>query len=136
MVALPVAKPVAKPAPVAVTAPAPVVVAPVAKAKVEAAPTSVSAPIAKPVAAKTEIIALGDVGFGNALFIRGDGPGLSWEKSIALENKGSDRWSLVVPNATKPFAFKFLLNDQVWSEGENYSALPGGSVSIEPHFAV
>ena len=124
--AAPAAVPAAKPAP----APTPAPVAKVAAAAPAPAPKA-AAPAPLP---KTEIVATVDVGFGNAVFIRGDGPGLSWDKGTPLNWTAGDRWSIVIAGASKPFAFKFTLNDSVWSTGADYSALPGGSVELTPAF--
>jgi hypothetical protein len=39
---------------------------------------------------RTVIIAKFDVGHGNALYIRGDGNGLDWDKGVLMENAGDD----------------------------------------------
>src|SRR5947209_6647917 len=46
-----------------------------------------------------------DVGFGNTLFIRGDGPGLSWEKGIELDCVADNQWTICIQNAVRPIAF-------------------------------
>ena len=65
-----------------------------------------------------------DVGFGNGLFIRGDGAGLSWGKGRALDCQG-DAWTLVLSGVEEPFEFKLLINDTTWSADPNYRASPG-----------
>jgi hypothetical protein len=107
----------------AVSVPAP---APVSSAPAAAAP--------KPAPAATTISATIDVGFGNGLYIRGSGPGLSWNIGIPLTNGGSDQWSVVLSGATQPVTFKFLINDSQWSVGEDYAIAPGSSVSFTPVF--
>ncbi len=104
------------------TAPAPAVVAP--------------PPAPKPAAASsaTIITAKIDVGFGNALYLRGEGPGLSWNAGLLLHNAGSDLWSISISGAKQPVIFKFLLNDLTWSAGEDYKAEPGAKVTITPEF--
>jgi hypothetical protein len=122
-------------APAAKAAPAPIAPAP-------AAPVAAPAPVAKPVAPKpvapkvvtTTISASFDVGFGNQLHIRGEGPGLSWDKGVALENVKADKWSITVREATKPIVFKLLINDEVWSGGEDYVLAPGGTAELTPTF--
>jgi len=62
-----------------------------------------------------------DVGFGNAIFLRGQGSGLTWEHGVPLScvDGGTWRWS---QTAASPITFKVLLNDQVWSaEGTSWS---------------
>lgn len=80
------------------------------------------------------LIANVDVGFGNTLYVRGEGPGLSWDKGTPLENKAADRWQISIAGTNAPVVFKFLINDQVWSLGEDYVAAPGSSASLSPVF--
>ena len=102
-----------------------------APAKKAAAPKKApakKAPASKKTAAATSIIARVDVGFGNALYVRGEGAGLSWNKGTALENTTPYEWAL---KSTKKgnVTFKFLINDELWAEGENIT-LEAGSESI------
>jgi hypothetical protein len=82
----------------------------------------------------TVITARIDVGFGNSVFIRGDGPGLSWDKGMPLICASGDQWTISVQSASKPIVFKFLLNDEIWSVGGDYSATPGATVTLSPAF--
>lgn len=122
------AKKKASVAPVAAPAPAPV-------AKV--APAPAPAPVVKPVAATpivTTIVARIDVGFGNALFIRGEGPGLSWDRGVAMECVADDLWRVALAEAGRACTFKFLVNDLTWSVGPDYSVAAGSSVTLTPEF--
>jgi hypothetical protein len=99
------------------------------------------APVPTPVVKKTapKIIATVisahlDVGFGNRLYIRGEGPGLSWNKGLAMECVADDRWSLSLPESARPVVFKFVMNDEVWSTGDDYTAAPGVNVILTPTF--
>jgi hypothetical protein len=120
-----------------VPAPAPKVAAP-APIKQPAIPVDpVNPPAAAPSAAAfTAVTAQIDVGFGNTLFIRGEGPGLNWNKGLALKNAGSSEWTISLPRATRPIIFKFLINDEVWSSGEDYKADPGALVVLQPGFSL
>jgi hypothetical protein len=91
------------------------------------------AAVAVPPAA-TAITAQIDVGFGNTLFLRGEGPGLSWEKGVPLGCSAGDRWSISLPVAARPVVFKFLLNDKIWSTGEDFVLKPGASGTFTPAF--
>lgn len=108
-------------------------------AKTSAAP-AVKAPQAspkaktKPAAISTTIVAAVDVGFGNHLTLRGEGPGLSWEIGVPLECVSDDRWSITLPESAQPVVCKFLLNDTTWSAGEDYTVLPGSTVILSPTF--
>jgi hypothetical protein len=108
--------------PVAMLAPSP---APVAK--------TAPAAVAKK-AVKTTITARVDVGFGNALFLRGEGPGLSWEKGLAMTNVGADLWQVTLEQSARSYAFKFLVNDTTWSAGPDFTAACGTSVTLTPEF--
>ncbi len=75
-----------------------------------------------------------DVGFGNSLYLRGEGSGLDWERGLPLENRSSDHWTISLPASEAPLRFKFLINDVIWSVGEDYSAVPGAEVILTPQF--
>lgn len=93
-----------------------------------------AAPAAAPVARTTTIAARIDVGFGNALFLRGAGAGLSWERGVPMTCVADDRWEIVLPAATAPFTVKFLVNDLTWSTGADYTVAAGESVTLTPEF--
>lgn len=92
------------------------------------------APKVKSVPVTTTIVAAVDVGFGNNLTLRGEGPGLSWNVGVPLECAADDRWSIILPETTHPIICKFLINDLSWSVGEDYTVLPGSSVVLSPVF--
>ncbi len=83
---------------------------------------------------KTTIVSNLDVGYGNALFIRGSGAGLTWEQGQALECFGPDQWVWQADNDIEPFEFKLLINDEIWSQGENFTATPGDRITCNPQF--
>ena len=82
----------------------------------------------------TFISATIDIGFGNHLFIRGEGPGLSWDRGVAMDCTGAGLWTASVKNAKSPVTFKVLVNDLSWSSGDDFTAAPGQSVTITPAF--
>jgi hypothetical protein len=82
----------------------------------------------------TTVTAKIDVGFGNVVFLRGEGPGLSWNAGLPLDNIGSDEWSISLSGVKQPVVFKFLLNDATWSVGEDYVIEPGTKVTFKPEF--
>jgi hypothetical protein len=108
-------------------------VAPKIKKPAEPSPAA-PAIVAKPKGARVTITAALDVGFGNSVFVRGDAPALSWSKGLALGSIAADKWEIVLTAIDMPFQFKFLLNDQVWSAGENYTAAPGDTLTLTPSF--
>ena len=84
---------------------------------------------------KTSIIARVDVGFGNQLYIRGTGADLSWEKGLPLENVSSYEWAFATTEATSDVVFKFLINDELWAEGDNVTVAEGATSISSPVFA-
>ena len=83
---------------------------------------------------KTSIVAYVDVGFGNTLYIRGEGAGLSWKKGMPLKNVSATEWVFDTNKATGLVNFKFLINDQVWAEGENVAVEAGSKSISSPRF--
>ena len=83
---------------------------------------------------KTSIIARVDVGFGNSLYVRGEGAGLSWDKGVQLDNVSPYEWAFSSTQAKGEVTFKFLINDEIWAEGENITVAPGGTSISSPVF--
>lgn len=82
----------------------------------------------------TVVAARIDVGFGNALYLRGDGPGLSWDRGVLMTCVADDLWQAALGEASRPFAVKFLINDAIWSAGPDYRIEPGASATFAPSF--
>ena len=74
-----------------------------------------------------------DVGFGNHLFVRGQGAGLSWERGVPLTCVDGQTWQWA-GKADDRLTFKLLLNDSVWAKGEDMVARPGQKVEVVPMF--
>ena len=134
----PKAEVVAPVPPPRVTVAAAPVIAPVssaAPAAVALAPTI--ARVVTPVVSKplvTTITARINVGFGNALFLRGEGAGLSWDRGVQMTCVSANEWLITLPESARPVVFKFLINDATWSTGSDYSAVPGTSTLLTPAF--
>lgn len=73
----------------------------------------------------TRLIATAYIGIGNKLFIRGDGPGLSWDKGVPLQFVSIGKWRWETPDATAPVSAKLYKNDQVECSGL-------GTLTLEP----
>jgi hypothetical protein len=82
----------------------------------------------------TTVAARIDVGFGNALYIRGQGDGLSWEEGTPLECVAPDLWSWSTTRAKEKVIFKLLINDQVWSQGKDWTVGAGEKTEVAPVF--
>jgi hypothetical protein len=82
----------------------------------------------------TTLIARIDAGFGNGVYLRGGGAGLSWNEGVLMENTGSDEWVWQSDEVRAELEFKVLINDQQWSVGPNGVVFPGATVVFEPTF--
>ncbi len=82
----------------------------------------------------TNITALIDIGFGNKLYIRGEGPGLSWSRGVMMNCIADNQWRIALRASSRPVAFKFCVNDLTWNAGENYTAGTGAEVMLTPTF--
>jgi hypothetical protein len=82
---------------------------------------------------KTIIEAKIDVGFGNNLFVRGHGAGLSWNRGTPLICVEPGTWRWTAPTNEK-LTFKLLLNDSIWAQGGDIVAMPGKQVKVSPSF--
>lgn len=145
--AAPVAKSAVKaPAPAAKAKPAPVVAKaapaakpakPAAKKKIAASAAPTAVPAVKPVASKpvvTTITAQIDIGFGNALYVRGEGAGLSWDQGLLMTCVNDSQWQVALGESSRAIVFKFLVNDLSWSAGEDYTVAAGSSLTLVPTF--
>jgi hypothetical protein len=72
----------------------------------------------------TRLLATAYIGIGNKLFIRGDGPGLSWDKGVPMQFVSIGKWGWATHDATGPVACKLYKNDET-------EALTGG-VTLDP----
>jgi hypothetical protein len=82
----------------------------------------------------TTITARIDIGFGNALYLRGEGADLSWDRGTLMNCIADNCWSLELPASTRPVIFKFLVNDLSWSAGQDYVVASGDTLAITPTF--
>jgi hypothetical protein len=132
--------PMSPPSAPIIAASAPTSTLPAPKSTPGTAPATPSAPKPASVAKKSKTEALTtievkiDVGFGNAVFLRGQGSGLTWEHGVPLAcvDGCTWRWSQKVAD---PVTFKVLLNDQVWCAGSDFVVAPGQKVEVSPCFA-
>lgn len=60
----------------------------------------------------TRLLVTAYIGIGNRLFIRGHGPGLSWEKGVPLQFVSIGKWRWETNDAATPVQFKLLKNDE------------------------
>ena len=136
------------PAPAPLPAPAPAASAPQKRAAKKPAPPAQAAqdlvleappgheprtPHAAPEAAgpapssdgTTRLVVTAYIGIGNRLFIRGNGPGLSWDKGVPLAFVSIGKWRWETNEAASAVKFKLYKNDEI-----ECTAL--GECSVEP----
>jgi hypothetical protein len=87
-----------------------------------------------PAKSETKITAKVDIGFGNILYLRGDGPGLSWEHGVPMDCSKNSVWSWTTTATAKAFTYKVLVNDVSWSVGEDFTAHAGKNNTADPEF--
>ena len=61
----------------------------------------------------TRLVVTAYIGIGNRLFIRGEGPGLGWEKGVPLQFVSIGKWRWESNDATTPVKFKLYKNDEI-----------------------
>jgi hypothetical protein len=98
-------------------------VAPVAEAPEEARPASsdeaVSDEPAKAIEQSrssdgaTRLLVTAYIGIGNRLFIRGEGPGLAWDKGVPLQFVSIGKWRWETSDSAGPVKYKLYKNDSV-----------------------
>jgi len=71
---------------------------------------------------------------GNALYIRGQGKGLSWDKGQLLSRGFGGTWIWTTSKAKGKLLFKLLLNDKVWSKGDQLTVEAGKMIEVAPAF--
>jgi hypothetical protein len=98
-----------------------------------APPTTTATGRTKAAPVTTTIEAKIDVGFGNNLFVRGRGAGLSWEQGTPLKCLDGRTWQWSA-KATSKLTFKLLLNDAIWAKGDDVVVTPGQRIEIIPAF--
>ncbi len=108
--------------------------APAKKTATTVAPAARRKSAEQPEAPATLITARVDIGFGNHLYLRGEGPGLSWDHGIAMDCIAADGWTSTLKGASAPVVFKVLINDLTWCAGNDYVVEPGQSVTVTPTF--
>jgi hypothetical protein len=125
----PKAEPAAEPSPGehgASAAPVPAVAAPVASEFSQVSPDEEAPPTAVSSDGATRLLVTAYIGIGNRLFIRGDGPGLTWEKGLPLQFVSIGKWRWETAEAAAPIKFKLYKNDEIEWAGLGESTLAPG----------
>jgi hypothetical protein len=65
----------------------------------------------------TRLLVTAYIGIGNRLFIRGDGPGLSWDRGVPMQFVSIGKWRWESAEAIAPVKFKLYRNDETEFNG-------------------
>ena len=104
-------------------------VAVVADESTQAAPDETAAPSSEAAISSdgaTRLLVTAYIGIGNRLFIRGDGPGLTWDKGVPLQFVSIGKWRWESSEATAPVKFKLYKNDETESAALGTQTLDSG----------
>lgn len=99
----------------------------------DAEPATHSAP-AKTADGTTRLLVTAYIGIGNKVFIRGEGPGLSWEKGVPMEFISIGKWSWETTDAIDPLKIQLFKNDDLAAQGEAITLPPGHHIEATPVF--
>ncbi|HSY53729.1 MAG TPA: hypothetical protein VK785_04735 [Opitutaceae bacterium] len=61
----------------------------------------------------TRLLVTAYIGIGNKLFLRGEGPGLSWDEGVPLQFVSIGKWRWETADATAPVRAKLYKNDDI-----------------------
>jgi uncharacterized protein YoxC len=83
----------------------------------------------------TRLVVTAYIGIGNRLYIRGEGPGLSWERGVPLTFVSIGKWRWETNDASAPVRFKLYKNDETECSalGER-SVAPGAQQELTASF--
>jgi hypothetical protein len=82
----------------------------------------------------TSLVATAYIGIGNKLFLRGDGPGLSWESGVPMQFLAIGKWGWTTTDATAAVTCRVYRNDDTPMLDENIVIAPGAKTEIAPRF--
>jgi hypothetical protein len=77
-----------------------------------------------------------NVGMGNRITVRGDTNPFGWDSGIDAQNEAADVWEFKLEGvpAGKTFQVKPLINDTIYSTGDNFVGTGGQTLDIYPAF--
>ena len=82
----------------------------------------------------TRLLVTAYIGIGNKLFIRGDGPGLSWDKGVPMQFVSIGKWGWASHDVATPIACKLYKNDETAALSGEIFLEPGKHVEVTALF--
>lgn len=82
----------------------------------------------------TRLTVVSYIGIGNKLYLRGEGPGLNWDKGVPLQFVSIGRWRWETGEATAPITCKVYKNDKIEAPGGSLILAPGTELEVTAAF--
>ena len=74
------------------------------------------------------------IGIGNKPFVRGEGPGLSWDEGVAMNFVEIGKWAWSPPRKNVSLTIQIYRNDEDPDKGGKYEIKPGEKFELTPDF--
>jgi hypothetical protein len=82
----------------------------------------------------TRLTVVSYIGIGNKLYLRGEGPGLSWDKGVPLQFVSIGRWRWETDDAAAPVTCKVYKNDKIEAPLGTLTLTPGTEQEVTAAF--
>jgi len=82
----------------------------------------------------TTVVANVMIGIGNKPFLRGEGPGLSWDEGVSMNFIEIGKWAWSPPRKNASLTVQVYRNDQDPDKGGKVEVRPGEKLEITPDF--
>ena len=99
----------------------------------DAEPSAHSAP-SKTADGATRLLVTAYIGIGNKVFVRGEGPGLSWEKGVPMEFISIGKWTWAAADPSAPVKIQLYKNDDLPAQGDPIVIPAGHHIDATPVF--
>ena len=83
----------------------------------------------------TTVVANVMIGIGNKPYLRGDGPGLSWDEGVSMNFIEIGKWAWSSPRKNASLIVQVYRNDQDPDKGGKIEVKPGQKLEITPDFS-
>lgn len=82
----------------------------------------------------TTLVATAFIGASNKLFLRGEGPGLTWEEGVPMQFVEIGKWSWTTTEASGPIRLRVMKNDEEEDKAGVLILEPGQTLEVRPDF--
>lgn len=82
----------------------------------------------------TSVVANVMIGIGNKPFVRGEGPGLSWDEGVAMNFIEIGKWAWSPTRKNASLTIQIYRNDEDPDKGGKYEIKPGDKFEVTPEF--